>query len=205
MSVIMDTSDLLGVSNEDDVREDMAATTEPDASAKLEFHVQMRSWTLRDMELLIVEAAAQQLVGKIERPSDLAKAIEKRAREMLTEKADKRLDAITSEIIDMPVTPTFGNKAPVTMREMIGLYGREYLTQTVRSDGQPATGWDAKQTRIAHLVDRALDRKFKAEIERATSALVAALQAEIRAEHAKMIEAEKARIRAALAKEVGAK
>lgn len=203
MSVIVDTSDLA----DDDgyTREHMEATTEPQPDAKLEFHVQMKSWTLRDMEALIVEAAAFQIVGKIDRPTDLAKQIEKRVRELLIEKADKRLQDVTSEIIDMPVTPNYGDKKPVTMREMIGLYGREYLTQTVDNQGNPETGYGAKQTRMAYLVARALDAKFKREIEAATSAAISGIQAEIRATHMAIVDAEKARIRAALAKEVASK
>jgi len=208
-SVIVDTSDLTEDQDEfgDTVMEDIAATAESDHDAKIEFHVQMRSWTLRDMESLIVEAAAMQLVGKIDRPTDLAKQIEARARQMLVEKADERLSAVTAEIIDQPVTPNYGDKKPVTMREMIGLYGREYLTQIVGNDGNPIDNYYAhvKKTRMAYLVEKAVDGKFKREIEAATTAAVLEIQTEIRAKHKAMIEAEKARIRDAFAREVAPK
>lgn len=204
---IMNTSDLLDDgADESYVRENMSATEQPDPKADLEFHVQMKSWTLRDMQSLIVEAAAFQIVGRMDRPTALTKEIEARVKEILVEKANARLSEVTAEIIDQPVTPSYGDKKPVTMREMIGLYGREYLTQVVDQAGNPTTDYYSnKKTRMLWLTERAMDAKFKREIEAATSAAISAAQAEIRALHAQFIEKEKARLRAALAKEVAPK
>lgn len=202
--IAFDRSDLDDL---DSPRESLAATTTTQPDAKIEFHVQMRDWTLRDMEMLIVEAAAQQIVGRVDRPNDLSKQIEARVRELLVAKADERLELVTTEIIDQPVTPTFGDKKPVTMREMIGLYGREYLTQKVGSDGKPSTDTYGRhtQTRMAYLIQVALDMKFKREIEAATSAAISEIQSLIREEHKSLLNAEKARFRNAISKEVAPK
>lgn len=204
---IIDTQEMAEMCDFDEdqsPRADLAATAESDPAAKIEFHVQMTSWTLSDMESLIVEAAARTIVGKVDRPTELAKQIENRVREMLIQKADARLDAVTSEIIDQPVTPTYGDKKPVTMREMIGLYGREYLTQVVNSDGNLTTDYyNVKKPRMQWLTERALDAKFKAAITNATAAAISEVQREIRATHETFISEEKARMRAAWAKAMG--
>jgi len=207
MTNIIDSNDIFDISDDDDgPKESLTATTTSEPDAKIEFHVQMRDWTLRDMEILIVEAAAKQIVGRVNRPNDLSKQIEARVRELLVAKADERLALVTAEIIDQPVTPAFGDKKPVTMREMIGLYGRKYLTQTVGRDGAPSSShYDAKTTRMAYLVERALDTKFKREIEAATNAAISEIQKMIREQHLKLLSAEKARVRAAIDKEVDVK
>jgi hypothetical protein len=202
--IAFDHSDL---DDHDGPTESLTATTTSAPDAKIEFHVQMRDWTLHDMEMLIVEAAAQQIVGRVGRPNDLSKQIEARVRELLVAKADERLALVTAEIIDQPVTPAFGDKKPVTMREMIGLYGREYLTQKVGSDGKPSTDTYGRhtQTRMAYLVQSAMDMKFKREIEAATNAAISEVQKMIRDQHIKLLSAEKARVRAAIDKEIDVK
>lgn len=186
-----------------DVNTDMIATKTAEGRG-IEFHVSMRDYTLNDMEALIVEAAAKQIVGR-HNDREIAKAIEAKCIEKITTKADRVLEAVTSEIIDQPVTPKFpfiskGDEKPVTMREFIGLTGQAYLIARVNNSGDPSTdSWHTKP-RIQHIVECALQRTFKSEIEKATSAIIREITDGIRAEHKKLLDAEKARIREAIAK-----
>lgn len=203
MESIMDTGDLAADEGLEDgqVREHMTATKDADPNAKIEFHVQMRSWTMQDMEALIVAAAASQMIKSFGERS-FFKLIEDRAISAITAKADEKLAAITTEIIDQPLTPNFGDKAPVTMREFIGLYAKEYLTQTVDSSGAPSKGgWGTSAVpRMQWLVAQALDRKFKNEIEKATNAAITEIQRSLWANHEALIAVEKKRISDAIAK-----
>lgn len=185
-----------------DIRNNLVATKAAEGQG-IEFHVSMRGHTLEDMEALIVEAAAQLIVGK-RNERELARSIEARCIELVNAKATAKLETITAEIIDMPVTPQWAtDKKPVTMREMIGLYGREFLMEMVGRDGKPVTdhwGRSDQRARITHLVEKAMDAKFKAEIERSTNAVVTEIKAAIKAQHDAMLAAEKARFMEALAK-----
>jgi hypothetical protein len=53
-----------GAEGFDAVESSLEARKEPEGNG-IEFHVAMTSWTLRDMEELIVQAAAQQIVGRL--------------------------------------------------------------------------------------------------------------------------------------------
>jgi hypothetical protein len=197
MGEIMDSCDL----PEGSIEEALTATEESQSESKMEFFVQMRSFTQRDMETFIVEAAARQIVGR-SADSKLAKEIEQRCAVLTAERADKVLSGVTAEIMDQPMTPSFGDKKPVTMREFLSLFGREYLAATVdRHDGKPATGYGSLP-RMEYLVSRYMDAKFKAEVEKATNAALVEIRAELKARHEAIIKAETARFREALAKTV---
>lgn len=189
-----------GHSEPSDVETDMVATREPEGRG-IEFHVSMRDYTMQDMEALIIEAAARMLVGS-HRDAQIKKQVEDRAMALISEKADQALLGVAAEIIDQPVTPSYGEKQPVTMRELLGLTGREYLTQVVDREGKPTKrdAWSTTYTRIELIVSRIIEKRFKDEIEKATNDAVREVQGIIRAEHMKVLEAEKARIRDALAK-----
>lgn len=182
------------------VRTDMSATHEPEGKG-IEFHVSMHDYTQRDMEALIVEAAAFQIIGRFGK-DHLAKAIEARCIELIDTKARAALDKVTTEIIDQPLTPQFGDKKPITMREFIGLTGREYLARIVGRDGKPETDhWSSsKQPRLQYIVQQAMDRKFEDEIAKATNSVIVALQKETKAALDVFLVSEKARLSAALAK-----
>lgn len=183
------------------VRTDAVATREPEGRG-IEFTVSMRDYTQRDMEALIVEAAAALIVGR-HNERQLAQIVEAKCIEQITAMADKALGSITTEIIDQPLTPRFGDKKPVTMREFIGLTGREYLTERVNREGKPTTStWGSSDTytRIELLVSQCIQRAFKQEIEKATNAAITEIQQAIKAQHAEFLAAEKARVREALAK-----
>lgn len=204
---IVDTAEIAedewdGNSEPDELVTDMSTTKAPENTG-MEFHVQMRGYTLRDMDTLIVEAAARLIVGK-RGDAALAKQIEERCMALVTAKIDAKLATITAEIIDQPVTPNFGDKKPVTMRELIGLYGKEYLTENVDSDGKPAASSSRYQShferRITWMVGKALQSTFQAEITKATNAAIMDVQNAIRAEHNALLAQEKARVRDAIAK-----
>ncbi len=205
--IIADTSELLNGDGEEGLDSHLEATTQPDPDAKIEFHVQMRAWTQRDMEDLIIEAAARQLVGRNASETALAKAVQTAAIEQITARADEKLARVSAEIIDQPVMAGASSKEPVTMRDMIGLYAKEYLTEIVGADGKVASdyyGRSSGKTRMAWIVERALDSKFKAEIEKATNAAIREIQAAMTARHNETLAAEKARVRDAIAKATGA-
>lgn len=188
-----------------DVQSDIVATKEAEGRG-IEFHVSMRDYTQRDMEELIIEAGARILVGR-HNDSKLAKLIEERAVTMIADKADKALASVTAEIIDQPLTPKFpfmkADASPMTMREFIGLTGREYLTAFVDNSGKPTTDRHYGKTRIQHLVEDFMSRAFKKEIEQATNAAIREIQAAVTAQHNAFLESEKARVREALAKVTG--
>ncbi|NTA79931.1 hypothetical protein G6L13_05455 [Agrobacterium tumefaciens] len=206
-NVIMDTgnvNELLGAEHDDEgVSSSMEARKEAEGNG-IEFHVAMTSWTLRDMEELIVQAAAQQLVGKFGNDR-LAKEIEAKTISLVTAKADATLEAVTTEIINQPLIPkyTYGkaDADPVTMREFLGLTGRQYLTQMVGSDGKVSdrSSYNEK-SRVQYLVEKCMETTFKREIEKATNELIAEVRRGVEAKHKAFLEAEKARFREALEK-----
>ena len=178
----------------------MNATHEPDKG--ISFHVQMQGYTQSAMDELIVEAAARLIVGR-RADNTVAKQIEELCIKQVTDKANAALHAVTNEILDQPLIPNFGEKQPVTMREFIGLTGREYLSERVGNDGKPVTdswGRSSSQSRIEWLVNNAMQRQFKSEIEKATNAAIAEVQKAIRDQHAAFLVVEKARLREALNK-----
>lgn len=192
-----------GRSEPSDVDSDIVATWEPEGKG-FEFHVSMRDYTMRDMEALIVEAAANLMVGKVGNDR-LAKMIEAKTIELVTQKADRALDAVTAEIIEQPLMPKYSygkaDAAPVTMREFIGLTGRQYLTEMVDSHGKVSErrGYNEK-ARIQHLVEKYMEVAFKREIEKATNEAIGEVQRAIKASHEAMLAAEKKRFHEALAK-----
>lgn len=198
MADIVDTGDL-----SEEPQSHLVASEESKPNERIEFHVQMRGWTASEMDELIVEAAARLIVGK-RGDRDYAKEIEARCQELVTAKIDGHLSGVTDAIIDQPLTPAFAGSAkePVTMRELIGLYGREYLTQKVdRHTGKPETaGYRDGMPRIEYLVRRHMDSKFEGELTRAVNATVSEIQANVRARLDAVLIAEKARMRDALDK-----
>ena len=212
-NVIMDTGDvneILGLSQGDPsepfdgLESSMEARKEPEGNG-IEFHVAMTSWTMRDMEELIVQAAASQIVGKFGNER-LAKEIEAKTINLVTQKTDAHLAKVTTDIINQPLVPKhiYGKPEgdPITMREFIGLTGRDYLAQMV----DPITGDVSdrnsynKTPRIQYLVGKCMATAFKREIEAATNDLIRSIQSEVKAHHAKILDAEKGRLREALSK-----
>lgn len=210
MAEITSTHDLAeaewdGRSEPSEVETDMTATTKPEGG--IEFFVQMRDYTKRDMEDLIVEAAARVVVGNYGN-NVIAKKVEERCIALVTEMADKHLAGVTKDIIDQPILPKYpfmkADAAPMTMREFIGLTGRDYLEARVDSSGNPTTDRSYSKSRLQHLVEGCVSRTFKNEIEKATNEAIAQIKSAITAQHKAFLDAEKARLREALAKTAGA-
>ncbi|MEJ8308562.1 hypothetical protein [Agrobacterium larrymoorei] len=203
-NLIMDTGNLAELTGDDEVPESSMEARKQAEGNGIEFHVAMTSWTLRDMEDLIVQAAAQQVVGKFGNDR-LAKEIEAKTISLVTAKADAALESVTTEIINQPLIPkyTYGkpDADPVTMREFIGLTGRQYLTQMVDVHGKVSerSSYNEK-SRIQYLVEKCMETAFKREIEKATNDLIAEIRRGVEAQHKAFIEAEKTRFREALAK-----
>lgn len=200
---ITDTDELAeaewdGSSEPSDQTADISAT-KGQAGEKIEFHVQMRGYTMREMDNLIVEAAARLLVGN-HNEKTIAKAVEERCIALLNAKATAVLDGVTTAIIDQPLTPTFGEKKPVTMRELLGLYGREYLEARVNYEGKPETSSYNTRPRMQWFVEKYFDNRFKLEIEAATSKVVSEVHKSIRSAHDAFLEQEKLRLHEALKK-----
>lgn len=205
-NVILDTAGLAedgivdGSENSDAA--DLEAVREP-TTDRMSFHIEMKGYTLSDMETMIVEAAARQLIG--ERRDEFRKAVEAKCMEMVNAKAARILEGITSEIIDKPLTVQFGNETKtVTMREFIGLYGREYLEARVdgygRSPGhRDYSSYGTQITRGEYIARSYMDSRFKDEIERATSAAITSIRQAVNAKHQATISEEKRRLAAALA------
>ncbi len=209
MPDIIDTSDIAQGQAEDGVREwDEKLQTSAVASGEekpggISFYVQMRDWTVNDMEELIVEAAARMIVGR-SGDSKLSKLIEDRALAMITERADEKLDAVANNVLATTLTPKgYDQKNPITIGESIGMLGRDYLDQTVRLDGSlPRDSYEAREgiKRMEYIVRRHISQKFEAELQQATNAAVAEIRGEIKARHEQALSTEKARIAEALAK-----
>lgn len=206
---ILNTADLTeqvwdGESEPSELETDMVALKEPEGHG-MEFHVQMRGYTLRDMDDLIVNAAAAQIMGS-RNEREMAKLIEAKCIEQITAKADAALLKVAAEIIEQPLIPSFGSKEPVTMREFIGLTGRDYLTTRVDNSDKPTPndswGRSNSPTRIERLVSKYMDQAFKKEIEKATNAAINEVRAAVKAHHDAFLEAEKARFREAMASTV---
>lgn len=205
MAEIINTHDIAesewdGEDGPEPVQTDMVATHAAEGKG-IEFHVSMRDYTLRDMEDLIVAAAAQTIVGK-HNDHEMARKIEAKCIELIDAKAGKALAAVTTQIVDQPLTPQYAwakDKPSVTMREFLGLYGREYLTQTVDYQGKPATGYDGKQTRMQYFVEQHMAKAFKAEIEKATNAAIGEIRTAMRVQHEVMLKEELRRFREAIA------
>lgn len=197
---IIDTDELAEIeadgewSDEEQEISDIAATKQATGD-NMEFHVQMRGYTLTDMENLIVSAAARQLLGA-NNSTKLAKDIQDRCVEITRKHADEALSKVTAEIIDQPIMPSFGSKEPVTMREFIGLCGREYLTEWVDRSGRPSNDhWATGRTsRAAFIAQQHLEKTFEKEIKAATAAVISEIRNTVKRSHEKFIEDEKARV-----------
>jgi hypothetical protein len=203
MTTILESADLaemVSFDEEESPRESLSATTESDPQAKIEFHVQMRDWTIRDMEEMIIEASARQIVGRSNN-TDLAKKIQDRVIDLTNQRLNERLSGITTDILSQPVmTPGYGAQKAVTMAEYIGLTSTAYLAEMVGSDGNPTTSSYSRQTRAQYLVERAMQVKFKREIEAMTNACISEVQKAIHAHHQALLATEKQRLLDALAK-----
>lgn len=203
-NLIMDESELVEALDDDAFEEaesdhaGLEATEEP-VSRGMEFTVQMKGYRLGEFEDAVVEAAARVLIGR-DRKDALAKRIEERCIALTSAKVDEHLAGVTADFLDQPMIPQIGSsKDPVTLREFIGLCGREYLTQHVDRDGKPAkpSHYNSTAPRIQQVLQGAIDKRFKAEIDAASRSVIAEMRDAAKAQFDALLVAEKARIRKA--------
>lgn len=209
MPDIIDTADIAfdqqeaGMRDNDNDLQTSAVASHEEKPGGISFHVQMRDWTVNDMEELIIEAAARMIVGRTS-DNKLSKLIEDRALSLITERADARLSAVASDVLGTTLTPKgYDQKTPVTIGETIGMLGREYLEQVVNRDGTVATDVYQRRDgmkRLERIVRDHIDQKFSDEIKKATNAVITEVRTEVRNRHEQMLAAEKARIAEALTK-----
>ena len=166
---------------------DLTATETPkDDDGAMHFHVQMRNYSVQDVEAMVVEAAAIKLVEGWN-DKDLSKRIQDRAIELITAKIDAKLETITNEILEQPVNAKLG-QTPVTMAEFIGLRARDYLTAKVDREGRPVQSiHDRGQPRIQHIVDQVFARGFDTELRKASDAGIEEARAAILAEQKRIV------------------
>lgn len=194
MTEIIDSGDVAALNDEDNAEHNLVASTD-EKPGGISFHVQMRSWTVEDMETLIVEAAARLIVGR-NGDSKFTKLVEERAIALLVEKADKILSAVAGDLLNHTVTKdSYSKGQPVTIGEMLGMLGREYLQQIVNSDGKISTSsYDhGRESRLAKIVGSAMERKFAKEVEAETTKTIAEVRRAIKASHEALLESEKKR------------
>ena len=201
MTVLIDHADIDPTGEE--IEGEFTATIEPQ-NRGLEFHLQMSGYQFDALEEAVVQAAAARIVGG-QNKSAIAKRIEDAAISLLTKKIDAALEPITAEILDRPMIPTvFGKGEPVTLREFVGLCGREYLDQYVDEKGAPAKydAYSRNETRASRLIRQIIDHKFGEEIKKASYELTTQARAEIKKRQDELIAAERKRIAEALSSAV---
>jgi len=182
---------------------DISSHAQPTGSG-MEFHVKMDSYTLHGVEDMIVHTAAKQLISGYGDAS-LKKRVEEAAAEMLSQKINSVLEGVAKDIMDQPMTPKFpGSKSePVTLREFVGLCGREYLSQQVDREGNPASGrYGGNSPRVEFIISSVLNKQFKAAIDAATSEIRKEAAAAIEARLKSMIDDERKRIADAVGFEI---
>lgn len=197
-NVILDDgnlSELEGRDEEDGIGHGLTATETSEAPDRrgIEFFVQLKHYQFDDIETAIVHAAASQLLG---RQSDraMAKAIEERCLELLSAKIDAALEPVVKDVLDRPMlADPYSKKDPVTLREFIGLVGRDFLETRVDSQGKPSTStYDTP--RIQRLVSELVSRDFQTEITKETRNIVNEVRTAIKSEQTKILNAEKQRV-----------
>lgn len=201
--IILDSANLVedGILD-DEESSDLTATKNKDHDT-MDFHIQMHGYTMVDFETMVVEAAAQQLLRGHSEDS-LKKKIEERLITLVSGSIDKALEPITKEIMDDPMLPKYrGAKSEaMTLREYIGLCGRDFLQTKVDNNGNITTGTYHGESRINRLIAGVLDRGFEKEIKSSTSELKTELRSIASAKMNALIDEERNRITEALGYEV---
>jgi hypothetical protein len=173
----------------------------------MEFHVRMDGYTLDAMESLIVETAAKRVLSGYG-PQALDKKIQDAAIAMLSQKINQALEHVTKDMLDQPITPKMGSStsAPVTMREFVGLCGRDFLSQKVDRDGKPSTsGYSTVAPRIEYIVINILTKQFSQAIADATAEIRKEAEAALTSKLDAMIATERERLSQAIGYQIGKK
>ena len=196
---IIDSGNVMEAEGIDDADADFAdltATEEADPDT-MDFHVQMRGYTMRDFEVMVVHAAATQLVGN----RDYRREIEAKAAEIASEKVNDRLNEALKDVMGMTVAKR-GQEA-VTLGQMIGMEAKDYLTEKVDQSGKPYDGWGGSASpRVQHLAGKFIRETFSKEIETAFKALRDELKSAVEMKMTAVIEDERKKLSSALGYEL---
>ena len=200
-SIIADSEDIVNADyrDPDDECADLEATAQPTGD-KMEFHVQMRGYTMTDMETLIVEAAARQLLRSRSAGSEkqIEKVIQEAVAAMIQKQVSAALERVTADILSQPM---ISGKEPVTVKQFIEMSWRDWLSNRVDLDGKDYTGYGGSAlTRAEWFIWKGVEQKFNNAVTAATNAAISEMQKAVSAEQAKIIAAEKKRLAEALAK-----
>lgn len=198
--LITDSADIVEIDDIDADEEfsDLTATKEADAST-MDFHVQMRGYTMRDFETMVVHAAAQQLTQGL----NFKSLIEEKAFEIAGAKVNRQLSEALKDV--MGITVTTRGKETITIGQMIGMEAKDYLTQKVDRKGNVISdAWSSSNhmPRIAFLVGEFVRQHFAKEIEDAMKALRAEISAAVSAQISDAVEAERKKIADAIGFEI---
>lgn len=146
--------------------EDLAdlTATETEKPNTMDFHVQMNGYTMADFENMVVNAAARQLLGGRTFQADI--------KEKVNEIASSKLnDRLTAELKDlMNITVMKRGSEDISLRQMIGMEAKDYLTETVNSNGKTTTdSWERRNglTRLQWIASNVFREAFKKELEQA--------------------------------------
>ena len=197
--LIMDSGNLAEIegldASEDNDLSDLTAT-KTEATETMDFHVQMRGYTMRDFEAMVINAAAHQLMqGRTFKSEIEAKAIE-----IASSKVNARLNDVLKDVMQMTVATR--GKEPVTLGQMIGMEAKDYLTASVKSDGSPSDGWGQSAPRIVYLVREFAKQHFASEIKAAMGTLIADMKAALEKQLTAAIDEERRKIADALGYEI---
>ncbi|MCA2013487.1 hypothetical protein LCM17_18495 [Cereibacter sphaeroides] len=202
MQTIIDSGNIqeiegLGIDESDDLS-DLTATTEKDPQT-MDFHVQMRGYTMRDFETMVVHAAAQQLLGG----RNFQRQIEEAAIAIASQKVDQQIGVALRDVMGMTVT-TRGKEA-ITLGQMIGMEAKDYLTQQVDGQGKVVTdswGRSSSKPRVSFLVGQFVREHFAKEIEAAMKVLRDEIAAGVSAQITAAVESERKKIADAIGFEI---
>ncbi|MBI1234729.1 MAG: hypothetical protein GC208_09535 [Alphaproteobacteria bacterium] len=179
---------------------DMDATVseKPAEPNTMSFHVQMRGYTLGSLETVIIEAAAKQIRSAM--PRDTEQRVQDTAIEMANAAIAAKLGPITGELFDQPIVSSrWEKKEPMTLREYIGLVGKDFLTTRVKRDGTPSTSrYDQSEPRINWIIADVLEKRFKDEITAAFVELKNHVRVQLDSTLNAVIDAERKRLAEAL-------
>lgn len=204
---IVTTEDIAASNGDEEVRSSIEATEEA-LPKGIGFHVTMTSWTLEDMEELIVEAAARRVLGRMN-DNRLAKLIEDKVLAEISARANDAIARIADDVMGHALVPAnYSQQAPVTIGETLAHLSRAYLEQMVDSDGKPPTDhWRRQESmkRIDWIVRAAFDRKLGEEISKSTKVAADAAAKEVRAKYTEIVTSETDKLRAAIATAIAGK
>ena len=202
--LIMDSGNLAEILGLEDEAEDLAnltATNNEDPDT-MDFHVQMRGYTMRDFETMVVNAAAHQiLAGRTFKGEIQAEAI-RQANEKLNGEVTVALRDV------MKITVMQRGKESVTLAQMIGLEAKDYLTALVNArDGSPITDhWSNNGVpRIQFLAAQIVQQQFKAMLDSAAKDLKKELENAVGHQIREAIEAKRVEIAKAIGYQIEAR